>query len=1049
VARLGIWLAQLLLLTGIASAQFNSSIQGVVTDASSAIVPGATVTVTNTATGVARQATTSDDGLYRVTNLGSGSYRVSVEFEGFRTAERPSVVLGITETVRADFALEVGSLVDQVTVNESIAQVETESGRISGRIESIKLTELPMNGKNLFSLLAFQPGVTGRGLSGTFRGAQSAPADSFSGETSPSINAGGQDRSSNTFTLDDNITNSPYTNGTNLTPNADSVEEVRVTANNFSAEDGRGAAARVQIISKSGGNELHGGLSYFFQNNTLSARNVFESGSVPVFRRNQFGYFVGGPIIKNRTFFFTSYEGLRSSGARGGNITVETPEFRAWVQQALPGTIAAQVFRDFPSTVAPTSSFVSLSADSAHPEYVAPPAGMRAYGSASFAPTSIRNGDQFSARIDHELRRGTDKVFVNFYRTHNWSYQDLARPEFNRDRPEKSLFFTMNHTHIFSPTMINEFTAGTMRYEGNQEDPPHLEIPRLTVAPLQPFGDASYPLGWFQYGINFKDVFSVIRSNHAFKVGGEVRRVPLDAINTANYIPNYTFNTVLSFVNDDPLTMTRLVDPVTGDPKTNDLHEVRYEYAAFVEDDWKVRPNLTLNLGMRWEAFMPTTNRDGVYNTFVLGSGTTFAEQLTNGSAEYVKRGVEPDLNNFAPRFGFAWNPGGKGTMAVRGGYGITFDRPGSWGGYVNNPPLRATVTLGEQFGTDFTYSLGDPSKPFHGYPVDPALRTGLDEHNGIRGVRANTISVDPNMATAYLHNWFFGVQREVYKGWILDANYIGTQGHKLYNNTNVNRYAGDLLDGRYTGYSQSFNSVNWVQSNGNSYYHAGTAQLRRPFANGFLFEAAFTMGKAISETGNPQDVSNRRAERGPTDFDVARRASFVGVWEIPFLKNAGGVAGALLGGWQLSGTMVMQSGQALTVTHNASYPRGDFNADGQTGDRPNAPADSLKRDGFETADYLSGIFKAADFPAPAAGTSGNLGRGVFRGPGYIQMDASLTKKFAFTERVGLQVKVDGYNLPNRTNLQDPVTDLNNNNFGKSVEQLNPKAFQAQLRLTF
>lgn len=1046
---MGVWLAQLWLLSGIASAQFNSTIQGIVRDASDAVVQGAAATVTNTATGVSRQATTSSEGLYRVTNLANGTYNVVIEFEGFRTAERPNVEVGITETVRADFTLEVGSVVDQVTVNESLTQVETESGRISGRIESVKLTELPMNGKNLFSLLAFQPGVTGRGLSGTFRGNQSAQADPFSGETSPSINAGGQDRSSNTFSLDDNITNSPYSNGSNLTPNADSVEEIRVVSNNFSAVDGRGSAARVQIISKAGGNEIHGGLSHYFQNNTLSARNVFESGKVPVFRRNQFGYFVGGPIIKNRTFFFTSYEGLRSSGARGGNITVETPEFRQWVQEARPGSIAAKLLRDFPATVVPTSSFVKLAPDPNHPEYATPPANLNAYGTAAFIPTSIRNGDQFSVRVDHELRPGKDKVFANFYRTHNWALEDIARPYFKRDRPEKSLFFSMNYTHIFSSTMINEFKAGTMRYEGNQEDPPHLEIPRIDVAPLQRFSDNSYPLAWFQYGINFKNIFSIIRSNHAFRMGGEVRRVPTDILNTNNYIPYYVFNSVLSFANDDPLQVTRLVDPVTGDPKTNFQRLRRMEYAGFVEDDWKVTPNFTLNIGLRWELFNPATDADDDYNTFVLGPGGSFPEQLAEGSAQYVKRGVDPDYNNFAPRFGFAWNPGSRGTMAIRGGYGVTYDRPGSFGGYTNNPPLRATVTLGEQFGTDFTYSLGDPSKPFLGYPVDAALRTGLDEHNGIKGVRANTTSVDPDYAIAYVHNWFFGVQREVFKGWVLEADYIGTAGHKLYNNTNVNRYSGDLLDGKFDGYSKSFNQISWVQSNGNSLYQAGTAHLRRSFASGFLFEAAYTMGKVLTDSGNYQDINNRRAEWGPASYDVARRASFVGIWEIPFLKNAKGVVGGILGGWQLSSTAILQSGQALTVTHSASYSRGDFNADGQTGDRPNAPSGSVVSDGLETTDYLTGIFKAADFPKPAPGTSGNLGRGTFRGPGYIQIDASLSKKFAITERVALQVKLDAYNAPNRTNLEDPVTDLNNNNFGKSIEQLNPKAFQAYLRLTF
>src|SRR5262249_42684909 len=241
-----------------------------------------------------------------------------------------------------------GDVVDQVTVSEQIAQVETEAGRISARIEPVKLKELPMNGRNLFSLLAFQPGVVGWGLSGTFRGSSSAQADSFSGETSPQTYANGQRREANTFSLDDNNTNSPYSNGSNITPNADSIEEVRVVSNNFSAAEGRSVGARIQVISKAGTNTFHGGVSHYFHNNTLSSRNVFETNGVSVFRRNQFGYFVGGPIIKNRTFFFHSYEGLRMSGARSSVITVETPAFRDWVAVNLPNTNRQQGVSKFP-----------------------------------------------------------------------------------------------------------------------------------------------------------------------------------------------------------------------------------------------------------------------------------------------------------------------------------------------------------------------------------------------------------------------------------------------------------------------------------------------------------------------------------------------------------------------------------------------------------------------------------------------------------------------------------------------------------------------------
>lgn len=213
-------------------------------------------------------------------------------------------------------------------------------------------------------------------------------------------------------------------------------------------------------------------------------------------------------------------------------------------------------------------------------------------------------------------------------------------------------------------------------------------------------------------------------------------------------------------------------------------------------------------------------------------------------------------------------------------------------------------------------------------------------------------------------------------------------------------------------------------------------------------------MGKVIADSDSDQaatyqDVNDRKAERSPASFDVARRSSLLGVWEIPFLKGKPGPVAKVLGGWQISGTMIMQTGQPLSVTTTAPWPRGDYNADGSGGDRPNNPAAPVKRDGFEKSNYLAGIFKAADFPTPTPGTNGNLGRNTFRGPGYIQTDVSLSKRFAITERVSLQLKLDAYNAPNRTNLLEPVMDLNNNNFGRSVDQLNPKAYQAYIRIMF
>jgi hypothetical protein len=374
---------------------------------------------------------------------------------------------------------------------------------------------------------------------------------------------------------------------------------------------------------------------------------------------------------------------------------------------------------------------------------------------------------------------------------------------------------------------------------------------------------------------------------------------------------------------------------------------------------------------------------------------------------------------------------------------------------YRASPPLRATANLGLFFGTPFTYSLGDPSKPHFGYPVDPALQLGLDERNGIRGSRVAITAVDPNLVSPYVHNWFLGLQREIGHGIVVEANYLGSAGHHLHNVVNVNRVVGDLLDGRNNGINPSFSSIDFVQSTSNSIYHGGTLQVRRAFQQGFTLQAAYTYGKAIDDTDIAvsttawQNAHDRKGERALSGFDVPQKLSVVGLWEIPLLRNGTSLAHRLLGGWQLSGFAILEKGRPFNVITSSNWPRGDWNGDGNTGDRPNAPAESLQRSGWTKDQFIRGIFAAADFPVPAGATNGSLGRNVFRGPSFVQADLSLAKNFGITERVRAQLRLDGFNILNRVNLNDPVADISNANFGRSTGTATPRLFQLGLRLDF
>jgi hypothetical protein len=1038
-----------------AMAQFSGSIQGIVTDRSGGVVPDAQIRVIQANTGVVRQTPSNAEGFYRALNLAPGAYRVEVEKAGFRLTTRDGIVVGVSDTVRIDFSLEVGTMAERVTVSEQAPLVETEQGRVSGRIDTVQLKDLPLNGRNLYNLIALQPGVVGRGLSQAL-GAGGSGNDSFSGEAAPLVYASGQRSEANSFTLDDTSVNSAARGGiTNLTPNADSVSEVRVVANNFSAVDGRNSGAQVQVISKSGGNQFHGGVSYFFTNNTLGSRNVFESG-LPVYRRNQFGYNVGGPIVKNRTFFFHSYEGLRSSGTRSRGFTIETPEFRDLVLRTRPNTIAARILRDFQPAVNPTTQLRDLGSPRAGVNVIGPNDGIPDIGTAQFVPRAFRDGNQFSARIDHELRPGKDRLYGNFYRTTSSSLNGGIRPAFDRPTDEFTHFASLNHTHVFGAEKINELRGGVMRLVGLPAAHPSPGVPQINIAPIIGFSSNFFPSGWFQTNWHFKDVFSWTRAAHTFKMGGEVRRVWTNSRNTSNFIPTYTFSNVLDFADDEPLQMVRKVDPRTGDPATNVIGFRTWEFALFLQDDWKVSRNFSVNLGLRYENYTTIREVNGILRNVVFASGGNYSERLAGAKVDIVDQFFPPDNRAFAPRLGFAWNPDGKAKMAIRGGYGIAYDRLFHTPvlNVRDNPPLRADATVGTLFGTSVLYTLGDVSKPFLGYPVDPAFRRGLDPRNGIAGARVAVRTVDPNLRTSYVHNWFFGLQRDLGAGWAAEVNYLGSAGHKLYNVTNVNRYRGDLLDGRIDAFNPSFSTMDMIESSSNSIHHGGTFVLRRAFRSGFSMQTAYTFGKTITDaddlvtTTQYLDVSNRRLDRAVAGFDVPQKLAVMGIWDLPFLGNRQGMAARLLGGWQLSGFLILQKGTPLTVVTNAPWPRGDFNGDGNANDRPHAPANA-RFGGWRRLNYQTGLLNAADFPSPDRGQNGNLGRGIFRGPGYAQTDLSLQKNVRFKESLRAQIRADAFNAFNRVNLANPVMDLNNPNFGRSLSTETPRSFQLGLRVEF
>lgn len=1068
MVRLYVFFVFLLLVCVPASAQFSSAIQGTITDPSTAAVPSAVVTVTNVATGIARQATTSAEGFYRVSNLGPGTYSVSVEKAGFTRVQQTAVDLAISAVVRVDLTLTVGAVSERIEVTGQVALLETEQGRVSGRIETAKIEQLPINGRNVLNLVALQPGVVGRGLStGLYSGGGS---DTFSGETQPAVFASGQRYESNYYSVDDTNTSSIARNGvTNLVPNSEAVEEVRVVANNFSAVDGRNPGAQIQMITKAGTNEFHGVAAYYYLSNSLAARTIFDPAVLPATRKHLFDFAGGGPVIRNRTFFFASYEGLRQGGSRTSSSVVETAAFRNFVVQTRPNSIAAYLLKNFAPLADPTSNLRDLGTPQPGVnKWSTTPDGILDVGTVFYTPASYRNANQFSIRVDHELRPGKDKIYASFFRTTNRTLAGGVRQKFDAPQTEVTRFGNINYIHIFSPNKINEFRAGIMQLIGLPDERKELQVPGVNISGSSGFSGALYPSGWRQPNWHYKDIFSWVRGTHTVKVGGELRHMVTSSNNTSNYIPTYSFNSILDFADDEAYTSQRLVYVPKGAPGTYFTGMVQTEWALFIQDDWKVTRTLTLNIGLRFENFGTTKDKQNTVRNFLVGAGDNMMQRIANGKVDYAPDFYPTYWKNFDPRFGFAWDPTGKAKWTVRGGYGIANDRMSSQpvNNYRGNPPLFAQANLGVPYGTSFIYSLGDPTKPYVGYPVDAALRVGLDSHNGISGIRSALQGADRNFRTPYVHNWFLGVQHELARKTIVELNYIGSAGHRLTNGVNWHRYPGDMLDGTFDGLNPSFASINMVQSTSNSIYHGATASVRHGFGSQITLQGSYTFGKAIGdtdqETGNTnwQNGWNRAAERGLLGFDTTHRFTLNGNWNMPFFKNRDQykLAHYVLGGWELSGITILDNGNPFSITNSAAFRwnstktaniGGDYNADNNSGDRPNAPSTAVQSSGWTRQQFLTGVFLASAFPTPAPGTDGNLGRNTYRGPGYASTDLSLAKKFTIAERVTGLLRVDAYNAFNRVNLNSPNGDLNSSNFGKVTSQQSPRLFQVGLKLSF
>ncbi len=1087
-------------------AQFRSAIEGTVIDPNGGIVAEADVILANIDTGISQTARTNTAGYYSFPSLPPGKYKITVSAKGFASVRQENIILGGAETRTISLALKVGDVTEMVTVTSDPSPVQSSEAKVASNISEAQIRNLPIAGRNILDLVSLAPGVTGVGNLSS----QAGSLDIFSLVGEPKVNANGLRGDGNGFYVDGISANSNPDPGTvYVTLNPDSIAEFSVALNDYSAEYGRSGSIVVNAVSKSGSNSVHGSLFEYHRNNKLMARNVYQNTpnpntgrTLPVSRRNEFGFSLGGPIQRDKMFFFGSMDILRSSDTVTDQVTVETPEFVNFLRANYPDNISTSLLTSFPAgdigpfqagaiqTVADVMA-VSGFTECSGTGPLGMPCGMPMRGSVvrSFAPT--RNGMQWNVRVDRYFNDSKDRVHVNYQRrTADVEGQQL-RTEFRNAFAAKPITYyaNVNWTHTFSPSMINEAAIGFTRFQGGQECS-HCEIPPIGtgngLGSLQVpggFGNGFAPALFIQNDWNWRDVLSVNRGKHALKVGVEIfRDQENDLFSGPQQRPGYEFLNIFDFAADTVQNQTGVnYDLRDGAPAFQDVQYRTTTFGLFVQDNWKVKKNFSLNLGLRWDFSSNPYEKNGRMSTIAPGAGSTFQERMTNASVGIVPNLFEKHrIGYFAPRLSFAWTPAGlENRMSIRGGMGVFMSRwPNiAWSDRIRaNPPFQAGITASTQTpdGPQPAYGLCRLDMSPFNCPFPTGLQIGVNERGGPIGARAAIGGTAPDLRYAYTINRFFGIQYAFTSNWILEANYLGSQAVHLYTNTDRNRFAGDLsFDGVLDRLNPYFAGMSYTDNSGWSHYDGGTISLNKRFNRGYTFMTSFTFGKAISvqdATGVGRDslqspvvdANNINAQRGLASFDIPKRLSSSLVYEVPKTLFGRRLASAILGNWQLGATGSFQDGYPFWVVAGQ-----DLNGDGNNFDVPNIPSFGSSRRA-DRSDFIAGFMSAADFPLPECtrrnetgacvgwARGGDLGRNTFRGPGLALVDFSLGRSFSIPwfyskEGARFQFRAEFYNLFNRVNL-DPrtvVANLTDVNFSRATGVFYPRTVQLSARIEF
>lgn len=1041
----------------------TGSIAGRVVDPSNATIAGAKITAANVNTGLTRETTSAVDGGFVLPLLPVGIYRLTIEASGFQRFEQVGIEVRADESSSVPAALSIGSSTETVTVQANAQMIETQSGALRGVITTQNISELPLNGRLAASLILLSPGTVDLSAGNAGGSGDSKQTVSYPGAQSISANGGRADTVN--YNMDGGSNQDHYTNVNNPFPNPDAIEEFSVLMNSYSAEYGRGSGAVVNVVTKSGTNTLHGSLFEFLRNGDMDARNFFAAHADKL-KQNQFGASAGGQIVKNKLFFFGTYQGTQISNVSSGNsATVPTAAQRVGNFSSIQRQLVN------PSTGLPFLNNqipVSLFTGASQKILQLLPLPTAANGVSYYDLPDREHENQYMGRVDYNMSKHRiygryldsrypkdpvvgDKNILTSTRGYNLVSQSASASD----------------TYTITPSLLNSFVVSYNRNDGKVVSGAPFSMTDLgsAVTSTNPAELSIAVSGYFSIGsghpteidrknFHFSDTLHWIKGSHDLAMGGDFMRMNVNINNTYRQNGAFTFK-------GTGYSGNALSDFLLGDAQK--FIQGGGEFAArqgnlgsmFVQDNYRASRSLVFNLGLRWDPFVPYSDAKGRTECFLPGHTS---RRFPNAPAGYLfagdpgcpDGGFSSSWRQFAPRVGFAYNPGGQGKTTIRGGWGMFYQPPfvEAFNNMVDSAPFSPQYQL---FDTSFMDPYRGTTNPFPGQ-----YSTQSPSSNATFALPLSlAVAYQPNWRPAQSMNWNLTIERQLANNILARFGYVASKGTHLSYNTDANAplpSATATADNEQARRPyQQFQQITMDTSGGNSIYNALQVSLEKRFSHGVSVSANYTWSKVIDAVSYATDLDtvnvinpyNVNAFRSVADYNIPHRLLVNYLWQLPSPKE--GWMKAVFGGWESAGIWTWQSGFPLNISSGGDYSYSvpeNANDQAQLVSTPHYTSGS-------TQDKLNAWFTTSSFTTPPSNSFGNVGRNTLVGPGTFNIDFSVHRAFVIQERFKLQLRAEAFNVLNHAQFNNPDTTVVDDNFGQITGARSPRIMQVALKLVF